>query len=91
MDLSVGPVAASRDLIVVPHNHSTNAGVHLSVAQSPSHMPWQEYLVKWNDIHQHFLANPVRPVKGELAPSDIPGLAMDLDPAKIEEETDVFT
>jgi L-rhamnonate dehydratase len=79
-----------HDLLIVPHNHSTNAGVHLSVAQSPSHMPWQEYLVKWNDIHQHFLANAVRPVNGDLAPSDIPGLAMDLDPAKIEEATDVF-
>ena len=88
--LKIIAYATVHDLIVVPHNHSTNAGAHLSVAQSPSHMPWQEYLVKWNDIHQHFLANPVRPVNGELAPSEIPGLAMDLDPAKIEEETDVF-
>jgi L-rhamnonate dehydratase len=88
--LKIAAMATAHDLIVIPHGHSTNAGIHFSVAQSPVHTPWQEYLVKWNDIHQHFLANQVRPHAGKLMPLELPGMAMALDPAKIEEETEVF-
>jgi L-alanine-DL-glutamate epimerase-like enolase superfamily enzyme len=88
--LKIGAYATVHDLIVIPHGHSTNAGIHYSVAQSPIHTPWQEYLVKWNDIHQHFLATPVRPENGELSPLALPGMAMELDPAKIASEEDVF-
>jgi len=88
--LKIAAYATAHDLIVVPHGHSSNAGAHFSVAQSPIHTPWQEYLVKWNDIHQYFLATPVRPVHGQLAPGDQPGLGMELDAAKIEVETEIF-
>ncbi|MCW3475632.1 enolase C-terminal domain-like protein [Limobrevibacterium gyesilva] len=89
--LKIAALATTHDLIVIPHGHSTNAGIHFSVTQSPIHTPWQEYLVKWNDIHQYFLAHPVRPVGGMLAPHDLPGMAMQLDPAKIEEEAEIFS
>ncbi len=88
--LKIAAYATVHDLIVIPHGHSSNAGVHFSVSQSPIHTPWQEYLVKWNDIHQHFLATPVRPVEGQMRVSDEPGLGMELDPAKIEHEEEVF-
>jgi L-alanine-DL-glutamate epimerase-like enolase superfamily enzyme len=88
--LKIGAYATVHDLIVIPHGHSTNAGIHYSVAQSPIHTPWQEYLVKWNDIHQHFLATPVRPLNGNLSPLALPGMAMNIDAAKVEEETELF-
>jgi L-alanine-DL-glutamate epimerase-like enolase superfamily enzyme len=88
--LKIAALATTHDLVVIPHGHSSNASIHFSVSQSPIHTPYQEYLVKWNAIHQHFLANPVRPQNGELAPLDLPGSAMDLDPAKIERENEVF-
>jgi len=88
--LKIAALATAHDLIVIPHGHSTQAGIHFSVTQSPIHTPYQEYLVKWNDIHQHFLANPVKPVRGKLAATGLPGLGMDLDPAKIESEEEVF-
>ena len=88
--LKITALATAHDLIVIPHGHSSNAGIAFSVAQSPIHTPWQEYLVKWNAIHQHFLAYPARPVNGEIWPIDRPGLAMQLDPAKIETETEAF-
>jgi L-alanine-DL-glutamate epimerase-like enolase superfamily enzyme len=46
--------------------------------------------VKWNDINQYFLAHPVKPERGEIHVPHIPGLGMDLDPAKIEVEEEAF-
>ncbi len=62
---------------------------HFSLAQSPIQTPFQEYLVKWNAINQHFLAHPIAPVRGEFA-IRLPGLGMELDAAKIEAETEVY-
>jgi L-rhamnonate dehydratase len=88
--LKIAAYATVHDLITIPHGHSTPAGIHFSLTQSPIHTPYQEYLVKWNTIHQHFLAHPVVPVKGEIHAPDLPGIGMDLDPAKIEEESEIF-
>lgn len=88
--LKIAAYATVHDLITIPHGHSTPAGIHFSVTQSPIHTPYQEYLVKWNAIHQHFLADPIHPVRGMIYAPDRPGLGMDLDPAKIEEETEIF-
>ena len=88
--MKIAAYATAHDLITIPHGHSTPAGIHFSVTQSPIHTPYQEYLVKWNAIHQHFLAHPVQPVQGQIHAPDQPGLGMDLDPAKIEEETEAF-
>lgn len=73
-------------LPVIPHGHSIPANLHLSVAQPVTLVPWIEYLVKWNEIHQNFLKFPVKPVNGVITVNDEPGLGMDLDPAKIESE-----
>jgi L-alanine-DL-glutamate epimerase-like enolase superfamily enzyme len=75
-----------HDLITIPHGHSTPATIHFSVTQSPIHTPYQEFLVKWNAIHQHFLAHQLAPERGMLQAPDAPGLNMDLDEAKIEGE-----
>jgi len=88
--LKIAAYATVHDLITIPHGHSTPAGIHFSVTQSPIHTPYQEYLVKWNAIHQHFLATPVMPVRGQIHAPDLPGLGMDLDMAKVEEEAEVF-
>ena len=77
-------------LMVIPHGHSTPAGLHFSLAQSPLLTPIQEYLVKWNAINPHFLANPVTPQSGAFTIPTQPGLGMDLDPAKIEAQTEVY-
>tara|TARA_B100000029_G_scaffold515854_1_gene625035 strand:+ start:462 stop:1670 length:1209 start_codon:yes stop_codon:yes gene_type:complete len=86
--LKIANYATVHDLITIPHGHSSKAGIHFSLSQSPIHTPYQEYLVKWNDIHQFFLLNPVSPKKGFI---DIPkeiGLGMNLDDSKIEKEID---
>ncbi len=88
--LKIAAYATVHDLITIPHGHSTPANIHFSLTQSPIHTPYQEYLVKWNEIHQHFLANPCKPLGGEIHAPEPPGIGMDLDPSKIEQETEVF-
>lgn len=87
--LKITALATTHDLIVIPHGHSTPIGIHYSAAQSPIHTPYQEYLVKWNEINMHFLADPIRPRDGVIHVPDAPGVGMALDPAKIETEVDL--
>jgi L-rhamnonate dehydratase len=87
--LKITAYATTHDLIVIPHGHSTPVGIHYSLAQSPIHTPYQEYLVKWNEINQYFLNRPLRPQNGMIGLPDRPGVGMDLDPAKIEREEEV--
>jgi L-rhamnonate dehydratase len=87
--LKITAYATAHDLIVIPHGHSTPLGIHFSAAQSPIHTPYQEYLVKWNDINMHFLKHPLRPANGVIALPTAHGASMDLDSGKIESEEDV--
>ncbi len=87
--LKIAAYATVHDLIVIPHGHSTPIGIHFSVAQSPIHTPYQEYLAKWNQINQHFLAHPVHPVNGTIDLPYAPGANMELDQDKIERERDL--
>jgi L-alanine-DL-glutamate epimerase-like enolase superfamily enzyme len=84
--LKIAALATTFDLITIPHGHSTNAGIHFSVTQSPIHTPYQEYLVKWNTIHQHFLKDPVTPVNRTIHAPSLVKMTKDHDPPKIERE-----
>ncbi len=88
--LKIAALATAHDLIVIPHGHSSPAGIHFSLTQSPIHTPYQEYLVKWNAINQHFLAHPVVPREGEVFANDRPGLGMDLDAGRIEVQEEML-
>jgi L-rhamnonate dehydratase len=87
--LKIAAYASAHDLLVIPHGHSTPAGLHFSLAQSPILTPLQEYLVKWNAINQHFLAHPLAPEGGVLTQPEHAGLGMQLDPAKIEAQEEI--
>lgn len=88
--LKIAAYATAHDLIVIPHGHSSPANTHFSLTQSPIHTPYQEYLVKWNAINQHFLAHPITPREGEVFANDRPGVGMDFDAGRIEARDEVF-
>jgi L-rhamnonate dehydratase len=88
--LKIAAYASVHDVMVIPHGHSTPVNLHFSLAQSPLLTPVQEYLVKWNTINQHFLAHPMVPEGGALGLPCQAGLGMDLDPSKIERQTEVL-
>ena len=84
--LKIANYASVHDLITIPHGHSSRAGINFSVTQSPIHTPYQEYLEKWNTIHQFFLKNPIVPDNGYIyLPKEI-GMGMEYDQSKIESE-----
>ena len=84
--LKICAIASTYDLPVVPHGHSSNATAHLIASQPANLCPIQEYLLKWNTIHQWFLKTPITPQGGLIELPDTPGLGMDLDESKIEEQ-----
>jgi L-rhamnonate dehydratase len=89
--LKIGALASTYDLPVIPHGHSTPATCHVIASQPPNLFPLLEYLIKWNAIHQWFLKTPVHPERGEVQVSqlDRPGIGMELDEAKIVEQSEL--
>ena len=84
--LKICAIASTYDLPVIPHGHSTPASAHLIASQPASLCPLLEYLIKWNEIHQFFLKAPLKPQGGVVRLPTSPGLGMELDEAKIEQE-----
>lgn len=82
--MKICALASACDLPVIPHGHSTPASVHLIAAWPVVTCPLLEYLVKWNEIHQFFLARPLKPRHGAVAVPTEPGLGMALDKDKCE-------
>jgi L-rhamnonate dehydratase len=83
--LKVCHLASVYDTPVIPHGHSVPASVHLIASQPASVCPLLEYLIKWNQIHQFFLKEPLIPREGSVALPTAPGIGMDLDEAKIRD------
>ena len=84
--IKIANLASTFDLITIPHGHSSNATLHFSLSQVPIHTPFQEYLIKWNKVHQHFLKTPEKPKEGYFEETELIGLGMELDKEKIEKE-----
>ena len=79
-------MASGFDIPTIPHGHSVPVNAHLTAAQSPGAVPYIEYLVQWNEIIQFFLKHPVRPVNGQVTVSDLPGIGLEVDESKVEEQ-----
>lgn len=86
--LKICALASTYDLPVIPHGHSTHATAHLIASQPPSVCPIQEYLIKWNQVHQFFLKDRIEPRNGvvQVAWLDKPGLGLVIDESKVARE-----
>jgi L-rhamnonate dehydratase len=82
--MKITALASAYDLPIIPHGHSTPASAHFIAAWPETTCPLLEYLIKWNEIHQFFLATPLKPVNGIVTLPSTPGLGMELDEGKIE-------
>jgi L-alanine-DL-glutamate epimerase-like enolase superfamily enzyme len=82
--LKIGALTTTHDLICIPHGHSTQVNTVFSVLQSPIHTPYQEYLVKWNEVHQFWFAEPQLPKGGMIHLTEAPGLCPALDESRID-------
>ncbi len=82
--LKIAALTTTHDLVCIPHGHSTHVNAAFSALQSPVHTPYQEYLVKWNEVHQFWFEEPLQPEKGLIMLPDYAGISPRLDEAKIE-------
>ena len=87
--MKITALASAYDLPVIPHGHSTPASAHFIAAWPEPTCPLLEYLIKWNEIHQFFLATPLKPVNGIVTLPTTPGLGMELDEGKMETREEV--
>ncbi|HEY3109846.1 MAG TPA: enolase C-terminal domain-like protein [Chloroflexota bacterium] len=87
--LKIAALCSCYDVQLVPHGHSTPATAHFLLSQPASLCPIIEYLVKWNAVHQFFLASPLEPVDGVVTPPDRPGIGMELDADKAEQQEEL--
>jgi len=82
-------IASTYDLPVIPHGHSVPATVQVIASQPANTCPIQEYLIKWNEIHQFFFKEPVKPVNGVIRLTEKPGVGVEIDESKIVERKDL--
>jgi L-alanine-DL-glutamate epimerase-like enolase superfamily enzyme len=82
-------LASLYDIPVIAHGHSVPANAHLTMAMPELLCPLVEYLVKWNELLQFFWKDPIKPVAGVVTVPDRPGLGVEIDPTKIEEEKEL--
>ncbi len=87
--IKICSLASAFDLPVIPHGHSSHATAHLIASQPPTVTPIQEFLIKWNAIHQFFLEEPLNPVNGTITVPDAPGMGIAIDEAKVESEREL--
>ena len=82
-------LASAFDLPVIPHGHSSHATAHLIASQPPTVTPIQEFLIKWNAVHQFFLEEPLNPVNGMITVPEAPGMGIAIDEATVESEREL--
>jgi L-rhamnonate dehydratase len=91
--VKIATLASARDAHVVPHGHALHAALHVVASQSPATCPMGEYLLVKMALRDHpwyfshFEREPLRVEKGEVLLSERPGFGIELDPAKVENQT----
>jgi len=78
-----GGISETLKLCALAHGHSSHATAHLIASQPPTTTPIQEYLIKWNIVHQFFLQDPLHPVAGTITVPDAPGLGLAIDESRV--------
>jgi L-rhamnonate dehydratase len=87
--IKIAALATTYDVELIPHGHSVPANANLSFALPVTTTPLMEFLVKWNVVHQYFLATPITPVGGLILPPTEPGLGMELNADRIESQQEL--
>jgi L-alanine-DL-glutamate epimerase-like enolase superfamily enzyme len=82
-------LASAYDVPVIPHGCMPQINAQVSFAQSVVVVPMMEYLVVLNEMWQHFLKTPLKPVDGYFTPPEYHGVGIEFDESKIEAEQEL--
>lgn len=83
--VKVCALASAFEVQVVAHGHSLLAALHVAGSQSPSVVPFVEFLIRSQPDKQFFFDAFYEPVNGIVALPDRPGLGLVLDEGKVEQ------
>jgi L-rhamnonate dehydratase len=76
-------LASAFEVPVVAHGHSLLAALHVAGAQSPSTVPYVEYLFRHQARKQAFFKPSYTPEDGSVTLPELPGLGLVLDEGRI--------
>ncbi|MDF1515122.1 MAG: enolase C-terminal domain-like protein [Anaerolineae bacterium] len=77
-------LCSAFEVPMVAHGHSLLAALHVAAAQSPTTVPYVEYLFRHQTRKQFFHTPFYSPIQGNVTLPQLPGLGFLLDEAKIE-------
>jgi len=77
-------LASSFDVPVVAHGHSLLPALQVAGAQSPTAVPYVEFLVRHQAYKQAFHKQPIHPVDGKVELPSAPGLGFEIDESMIQ-------
>jgi len=80
-------LASLFDAQVIPHGHNLHAALHVVASQGPMTCPLVEYLINKMSSYYYFDKHPLQPVNGRIALPERPGFGMEIDAAKVEQQT----
>lgn len=78
-------LGSSFEVPVIAHGHSLLPALHVAGAQSPTTVPYVEYLIQHQARKQFFHTPLYQPQHGKIELPDRPGLGLELDEDRIEE------
>ncbi len=82
--VKVCALASAFEVPVIAHGHSLLPALHVAAAQSPTTVPFVEYLIRNQEMKQCLHTQVYRPEDGMIAVPEAPGLGLALDMEKIE-------
>jgi L-rhamnonate dehydratase len=82
--VKISTLCSAFEVPMVAHGHSLLAALHVAGAQSPSTIPYVEYLFRHQARKQYFHTPMYAPEDGVVVLPECPGLGFELDETKIE-------
>lgn len=76
-------LGSAFDVPVIAHGHSLLPALHVAGSQSPSTVPYVEYLIQHQESAQFFHDSGYHPESGMMALPERPGMGFDLDEEKV--------
>lgn len=87
--LHICSLCSAYGVPLIAHGHAVPAALHVAASQSPQTVPMVEYLVLIQERNQFFHRTIYRPQGGSIPVPTAHGLGIELDPDKIEIQTDL--
>jgi L-alanine-DL-glutamate epimerase-like enolase superfamily enzyme len=87
--VKIATLCSSYDVPLCPHGHSLHAALHVAAACPHPVLPQVEFLVLHQREKQRFMKGYLEPESGCLRPPEVPGLGIEVDPAKVTSQREI--